>query len=236
MGDFLSIADNIRNIDERIIKSCIEASRNRDGVKLLAVTKTVDVDKIIEAIDNGVTDVGENKPQELKRKYEVIGDKVRWHMIGSLQTNKVKYIIDKVDLIHSLDRISLCEEIQKRAEHINRDINCLIQVNISREATKQGLYVEDVIPFIIKCSDDYSRIRIKGLMTIAPATASTSQIEDTFRGLKLLSDEIEALGLDNVEMRELSMGMSNDFDIAIKEGSTIVRIGTSIFGERNYNL
>lgn len=236
MGDFLSIADNIRNIDERIIKSCIEASRNRDSVKLLAVTKTVDVDKIIEAIDNGVTDVGENKPQELKRKYEVIGDKVRWHMIGSLQTNKVKYIIDKVDLIHSLDRISLCEEIQKRAEYINRDINCLVQVNISREATKQGLYVEDVVPFIIKCSGDYSRIRIKGLMTIAPATASTSQIEDTFRGLKLLSEEIEALCLDNVEMRELSMGMSNDFDIAIKEGSTIVRIGTSIFRERNYNL
>ena len=190
---------------------------------------------IEEAIESGITDVGENKPQELARKYDVIGDKVRWHQIGSLQTNKVKYIIDKVYMIHSIDRLSLCEEIQKRAEKINKTINCLIQVNISEEESKQGISKDEAIDFIKTISEKYKNIKVKGLMTMAPYTEDESIIRDTFKGLKDLSEEISRENIENVYMDELSMGMSNDFKIAVEEGSTLVRVGTSIFGERNYN-
>ena len=195
----------------------------------------MDIDAINEAIESGITDVGENKPQELARKYDVIGDKVRWHQIGSLQTNKVKYIIDKVYMIHSIDRLSLCEEIQKRAEKINKTINCLIQVNISEEESKQGISKDEAIDFIKTISEKYKNIKVKGLMTMAPYTEDESIIRDTFKGLKDLSEEISRENIENVYMDELSMGMSNDFKIAVEEGSTLVRVGTSIFGERNYN-
>ena len=154
----MSIKDNImyvrRNID--LVK---EKCNRQDEVNLMAVTKTVEADKVLEAIDAGITDIGENKPQELARKYEQIGDKVRYHLIGSLQTNKVKYIIDKVYMIHSLDRIALCEEIQKRAEKINREINCLVQVNISEEETKHGLKRNEVIDFVKEVSIKYENIK-----------------------------------------------------------------------------
>ena len=147
-----TIRENIETIKLNIKNAKETVSRSSDDITLIAVTKTVDVDKVIEAIECGVTDVGENKPQELARKYEVIGDKARWHLIGSLQTNKVKYIIDKVHMIHSLDRVGLCEEIQKRAEKIDRVIDCLVQVNISKEDSKHGLNEEDVIDFIKEVS------------------------------------------------------------------------------------
>ena len=228
------ISKNIDYIKSEIINSCKKVNRE-NGINLIAVTKTVDIDAINEAIESGITDVGENKPQELARKFDVIGDKVRWHQIGSLQTNKVKYIIDKVYMIHSIDRLSLCEEIQKRAEKINKTINCLIQVNISEEESKQGISKDEAIDFIKTISEKYKNIKVKGLMTMAPYTEDESIIRDTFKGLKDLSEEISRENIENVYMDELSMGMSNDFKIAVEEGSTLVRVGTYIFGERDYN-
>lgn len=230
-----NIKENLNYIRNNIKKSTEKSSRKENDVMLLAVTKTVDVDAIQEVIDNGITNVGENKPQELARKYDVLGDKVNWHLIGSLQTNKVKYIIDKVYMIHSLDREVLCEEIQKRAEKINRTINCLVQVNISKEESKHGLDKEDVLSFIENVSKKYKNIRIRGLMTMAPFTEDEKTVRSVFKGLKDLSINIEQKNIPNVSMEYLSMGMSNDYEIAIEEGSTLVRVGTSIFGERNYN-
>ena len=229
------IKENIQAVNEKIENAALKSNRHKDDITLLGVTKTVDTDAILEAINCGITNVGENKPQELARKYEVIGDKVKWHLIGTLQTNKVKYIIDKVSMIHSLDRESLCEEIQKRAEKIDRKIDCLVQVNISKEESKHGLEVEDAIEFIKNVSNKYKNINIKGLMTMAPFTANEDEIRKVFRGLKDLSLEIKNLNIPRVTMDELSMGMSNDYEIAIEEGATIVRVGTSIFGKRNYN-
>ncbi|SFJ01329.1 hypothetical protein SAMN02910355_0591 [Terrisporobacter glycolicus] len=230
----MSIKDNIISIKQNIDNIRKESNRQED-VNLMAVTKTVDVDKVLEAIDAGITDIGENKPQELARKYEIIGDKVRYHLIGTLQTNKVKYIIDKAYMIHSLDRIALCEEIQKRAEKIDKNINCLVQVNISKEESKHGLEEESVIDFVKNVSDNYKNIHIKGLMTMAPFIDDDEEIRKVFKSLKNLSLKINDLNLPNVEMDTLSMGMSHDYKIAIEEGATIIRVGTSIFGQRNYN-
>ncbi len=230
----MSIKENIMSIKKEI-NDIKEKCNRQDEVNLMAVTKTVDIDKVLEAIDAGITDIGENKPQELARKYDAIGDKVRYHLIGTLQTNKVKYIIDKAYMIHSLDRISLCEEIQKRAEKIDKVINCLVQVNISKEESKHGLDREEVIDFVTRVSEKYNNIRIKGLMTMAPFIEDKEKIRKVFKGLKDLSLEIKDLELPNVDMDTLSMGMSHDYVIAIEEGSTIVRVGTSIFGPRNYN-
>lgn len=231
----MSIKSNINNIKDEIESICKSSGRNPQEVNLMAVTKTVDVDAVLEAIDAGITDVGENKPQELARKYEVIGDKVNWHLIGTLQTNKVKYIINKATMIHSLDREALCEEIQKRAEKINKVMDCLVQVNISKEETKHGLYKDDVVDFVKIVSEKYKNIKIRGLMTMAPFVDDDEVLEEVFKGLKDLSLEIEALNLENVTMDTLSMGMSHDYHIAIKNGATIVRVGTAIFGPRNYN-
>lgn len=230
-----SIKENLLNIRKNIDNAAEKAQRSSREITLLAVTKTVDVDLVKEAMSNGITAAGENKPQELARKYEVIGNDLKWHLIGSLQTNKVKYIIDKVDMIHSLDRIALCDEIQKRAQKINRIINCLVQVNISQEESKHGLEEKDVVDFIKCVSKNYQNITIKGLMTMAPFTHNEEEIRQVFRRLKSLSMEIDKLNIKNVDMNELSMGMSNDYEIAIEEGATIIRVGTSIFGERNYN-
>lgn len=231
----MSIAKNLDKVRQNIKDVAQKCGRKPEEILLLGVTKTVDIDVVEEAIELGITDVGENKPQELTRKYEAIGDKVKWHQIGSLQTNKVKYIIDKVELIHSLDRISLAKEIQKRAEKEDLYINCLVQVNVSKEESKHGIYKEEVENFIRECSSNYDRIKIKGLMTMAPFDASREEIRSVFKDLKDLSVKISDMNIDNVEMKELSMGMSGDYEIAIEEGATIVRIGTSIFGKRNYN-
>ncbi|MGL5506627.1 MAG: YggS family pyridoxal phosphate-dependent enzyme [Paraclostridium sp.] len=228
------IKSNIEHIKKEISNCCKNEEKEVD-VNLIAVTKTVDVDAINIAIDAGITDVGENKPQELSRKHDIIGDKVRWHLIGSLQTNKVKYIIDKVYMIHSIDRLSLCEEIQKRAENINKTINCLVQVNISEEESKHGISKDEAIEFIKNISSNYPNIKIKGLMTMAPYTSDEYLIRSIFKGLKDLSIKISEEKIENVYMDELSMGMSNDFKIAIEEGATLVRVGTSIFGERDYS-
>lgn len=230
-----NIRENIESIRKRIADAAKRAGRDVDDIKLISVTKTVDVDKVVEAIAAGALDAGENKPQELARKYEVLGDKIRWHQIGSLQTNKVKYIIDKVCIIHSLDREGLAEEIDKRANKAGRVIDCLVQVNISGEESKHGMSREEVEPFVRLVAEKYPNIKIKGLMTMAPFDAERDEIRKVFRELKGLSDEINNMNIGNVEMKELSMGMTNDFEIAVEEGATMVRVGTAIFGKRNYN-
>ncbi|CEP81628.1 YggS family pyridoxal phosphate-dependent enzyme [Paraclostridium sordellii] len=230
-----NIKCNMIDIKNKIDKACELSNRNKEEVTLIAVSKTVDVDAIKEAINSGATDFGENKPQELARKFETIGDDVNWHLIGSLQTNKVKYIIDKVYMIHSIDRLSLCDEIQKRAEKIGKTVNCLIQVNISKEESKHGILEEDAIDFVKTIAKNYPNIRIKGLMTMAPNTDDKELVRSVFKGLKDLAIKIDKENIENISMDELSMGMSNDFEIAVEEGATFVRVGTSIFGKRNYN-
>lgn len=229
------IKGNIENIENKIDNACKVSNRNKEEVTLIAVTKTVDVDAVNEAIEAGITDVGENKPQELARKFEVIGDKVKWHLIGSLQTNKVKYIIDKVYMIHSIDRLSLCDEIQKRAEKIDRTIKCLVQINISKEESKHGIYEEEAIEFIKNISKNYPNLRIQGLMTMAPNTEDEEFVKSVFEKLKELSIKIKNENINNVSMEKLSMGMSNDYELAVQAGATYVRVGTSIFGQRKYN-
>lgn len=218
-----------KNIEEAALKT----GRSVEDITLIAVTKTVDVEVMNEAIKLGINNIGESRVQEILRKYDLIKDNPIWHMIGHLQTNKVKYIIDKIDLIHSLDRLSLAQELYKRAEQHNIFVNALIQVNIAEEDSKYGLYGDEVIPFIEEIIK-YSRIKIKGLMTIAPYAENPEEVRYVFRQLKGLSEELKKLGYPNVEMKYLSMGMTNDYKIAIEEGSNMVRIGTGIFGERNY--
>lgn len=220
-------------IEKNIEKALINSGRLNDEVEVIGVTKTVDVDQINEAISLGIKNIGENRVQELTKKYDIIGDKTNYHMIGHLQSNKVKYIIDKVKLIHSLDRMSLVKELDKRAKMNNLTINALIQVNVAEEASKYGLKVEEVIPFIEKISK-YDNIRVKGLMTIAPYAENPEDARWVFKELRKLSYTIKDKGYEHANMEILSMGMTNDYGVAIEEGSNMVRIGTGLFGKRNY--
>lgn len=228
----ISIKVNISEIENRIKETL--AKKNRfDDVTLIAVSKTQPVEKIQEVLDLNHLDMGENKVQELMDKMAILGDIPRYHMIGHLQTNKVKYIADKIHLIHSLDRISLAKEINKRAKASNRLIDCLVQVNIAKEDTKFGLYKDDVIPFIEQLLT-FEHIKVKGLMTIAPFTENEKVLRETFRGLYNLKEDIIKRGYEEISMDVLSMGMTNDYEIAIEEGSNMIRVGTGIFGKRNY--
>lgn len=228
----ISIRDNISEIENRIKETL--AKKNRfDDVTLIAVSKTQPVEKIQEVLDLNHLDMGENKVQELMDKMAILGDIPRYHMIGHLQTNKVKYIADKIHLIHSLDRISLAKEINKRAKASNRLIDCLVQVNIAKEDTKFGLCKDDVIPFIEQLLT-FEHIKVKGLMTIAPFTEDEKVLRETFRGLYNLKEDIIKRGYEEISMDVLSMGMTNDYEIAIEEGSNMIRVGTGIFGKRNY--
>ena len=191
------------------------------------------MDKINEAISLGIKDIGENRVQELTKKYDIIGDNVNYHLIGHLQSNKVKYIIDKVELIHSLDRMSLAKELDKRAKQNNLVIDTLVQVNVAEEDSKFGLKMEEVIPFIEEISK-YKNIKIRGLMTIAPYAENPEDIRWVFRDLRKLSQTIQDKGYEHANMEILSMGMTNDYIVAIEEGSNMVRIGTGLFGKRNY--
>ena len=228
----ISIKENLDTVNEKIERSLEKVGRN-DKVKLIAVTKTLGLDVIEEAIDAGATDIGENKVQELRTKIEAIEGKTNFHMIGHLQTNKVKYIFDKVELIHSLDRQSLAKEIDKRAGKMGISVDTLIQVNVAEEESKFGLKVEDVIPFIEKVLK-YENINIKGLMTMAPFTANERELRKVFRTMVGLKEKINKENYKEVSMDYLSMGMTNDYEIAIEEGSNMVRVGRAIFGERNY--
>ena len=208
------------------------SGRLGDKVHLIAVTKTVEVDKINQALELGIKNIGENRVQELVKKHDIIGDRTDYHMIGHLQTNKVRNIIGKVSLIHSLDRLSLAKELNKRAKMQNLIMDVLIQVNVAEEESKYGLKVDEVIPFLEKILA-YDNIKIKGLMTIAPFVEEPEEIRWVFRKLRKLGEAIGSKGYKDVEMKFLSMGMTNDYEIAIEEGSNMIRVGTGLFGKRN---
>ncbi|TCU71744.1 hypothetical protein EV204_106211 [Tissierella praeacuta] len=229
----ISIQGNISIIQENIEKALNRAGREGEKVELIAVTKTVDVDRINGAIGTGISDIGENKVQELEKKYDIIGDKVNYHMIGHLQTNKVKNIIGKTKLVHSLDRISLAKELDKRSRSNDIVTDVLIQVNVAEEESKFGLEVDKVLYFIEEILD-FKNIKIRGLMTIAPYTTDTMLLRNVFRTLFNLKENIINRNYNNLSMDYLSMGMTNDYELAIEEGSNIVRIGSAIFGKRNY--
>ena len=227
-----SIAAGLEQV-QREMEQAGELSPYGNKPQLIAVTKTVDVSRIEEAIACGVLAVGENRVQELLEKYAVIGDKVDWHLIGSLQTNKVKYIVDKVAMVHSLDREELAQELQKRCAAIGRTLPVLVQVNLTREESKSGFYEEDVIPFLQKAMDD-PNLAISGLMTIGLPCGDPEETRPVFRRLRELKEDIIQLALPGVEMQYLSMGMSHDYSVAITEGASFVRVGSAIFGKRFY--
>lgn len=228
-----TVKENLEKVSYLINEAKSKSKYNQD-VKLIAVSKTVDVDKVSEAADFGVIDFGENKPQELLRKAEVFPS-YNWHQIGTLQKNKVKHIIDKVKLIHSLDSVDLAKEIDKRAKDKDITIQCLIQINISKEESKHGLDENSVVEFVKQVSENYKNIIIKGLMGMAPYEAEKENTRIYFKKMKELMSLINSKNINGVILDELSMGMSNDYQIAIEEGATMVRLGTVIFGERIYN-
>lgn len=227
------IKTNLAEVEANICKACETAGRERDSVTLIAVSKTKPVSMLQEVYDTNIRDFGENKVQEICDKFEVLPKDIHWHMIGHLQTNKVKYLIGKTCLIHSVDSYKLAQEIEKQAAKHNVIIDILIEVNIANEATKFGLAKEEVIS-LVKQIAALEHVRIKGLMTIAPYVENPEENRLYFRQIKQLSVDIDNQNIDNVSMNILSMGMSGDYMVAIEEGSTMVRVGTSIFGERVY--
>lgn len=229
------LKDRLEEVEERIQEACRRAGRDRSEVTLIAVSKTKPAEVLKEAYDLGIRVFGENKVQELTEKYEVLPKDIRWHMIGHLQTNKVKYIADKVELIHSVDSLKLAETIDKEAAKRNRTIDILVEVNVAEEESKFGLKVEEVIPFIEKVAG-FSHINVRGLMTIAPFVENPENNRSVFADLRKLSVDITEKNIDNVNVSILSMGMTNDYEVAIEEGATMVRVGTGIFGARNYNI
>lgn len=228
------ITENIRNVKKDISGAAAECGRGEESVLLIAVTKTYGAEDINEAIDAGITDIGENRVQEILEKYDKIKP-VRWHLIGHLQKNKVKYIIDKVEMIHSVDSLALAEEINKQAEKIGKVQKILIQVNVSGEESKFGIgpsECEDLCQRISKLKN----VQINGLMTIAPFTEDRELLNKVFQGLKQISLDISSKNMDTVIMDQLSMGMTHDFPEAIRNGATMVRVGTAIFGKRDYSM
>jgi len=223
----MRVAEKLKQINQQINEACLKVHRTADEVKLIAVTKYVSTERASEALDAGIKNLGENRDDGLLEKWEVLKDKPHWHYIGTLQTRKVKNIIDKVDYIHSLDRLSLAEEINKRANH---KVKCLVQVNISGEESKHGLSPDEAISFIGSLQP-FENISVEGLMTMAPFTDDEQILRDCFRKLRELRDQVQALHLNFAPCTELSMGMSGDFTIAIEEGATMVRIGTALVGE-----
>lgn len=230
----LGIKSNIEKIVERVSKVCDKIQKNIDDITIIAVSKTVDWKKARQAIDAGILNLGENRVQELVSKYENLENlNANWHMIGHLQKNKVKYIIDKVKLIHSVESFELASEIDKRAKQNNIVANILIEINVGEEESKFGISKDNAVNFV-KSLESFENIKINGIMTVAPYSENPENIRWVFKEMKNLYDVISKLNSNNIEMKYLSMGMTNDFEIAIEEGSNMVRIGTAIFGERKY--
>ena len=229
------ILENIKQVEENIIKSCEKVGRDPKEVTLIAVSKTKPYTAIEEALPSGVLDYGENKVQELTEKYEILPKNIRWHMIGHLQRNKVKYLVGKVELIHSVDSLRLANQIETEFAKKNEIANILIEVNMANEESKFGITSETTEQLVREISK-LEHVRIKGLMTIAPYTDNPETNRVYFRNMKKLSVDIAEKNIDNVSMNVLSMGMTGDYQVAIEEGATMVRVGTGIFGERNYNI
>ncbi|MGD0278859.1 MAG: YggS family pyridoxal phosphate-dependent enzyme [Smithella sp.] len=225
------IAANISKIKQRINAAAARCNRVPDSIKLLAVTKTVSPFAVQQAINAGIMVLGENYVQEAKEKMAVIEQRVQWHMIGHLQTNKAKYAVNLFDYIHSVDHMELAKEINKRAGLINRKINILIEINVSGEKTKDGISAAKAVE-LVKDVSLLGNVSVKGLMTMAPYSANPENSRPFFSELRNLQNNIISEGITNIQMEELSMGMTDDFEIAIEEGATMIRIGRAIFGER----
>ncbi|MBQ2613836.1 MAG: YggS family pyridoxal phosphate-dependent enzyme [Clostridia bacterium] len=228
----MDIRENLEQVQKEIVSAALDAGRNPKDVRLIAVSKTKPLSMVEEAADCGMMDFGENRPQELAEKQAQRPD-LRWHQIGQLQKNKVRHIIDKVALIHSVDSLSLAEEIEKRAGVIDKIQDILIQVNISGEESKSGVKPEEAAE-LCRAISTLSHIRIRGLMTISVQGMSDEENFALFSRLRELAQEIDALKLDGVSMQELSMGMTHDFLPAIRAGATMIRVGSGIFGVREY--
>lgn len=229
------VTDNLKKVEENIKAACDRAGRDRSEVTLIAVSKTKPVPMLMEAYDDGIRIFGENKVQELTGKIDEMPKDIEWHMIGHLQRNKVKYIAGRVALIHSVDSFRLAEEINIQAKKHGVIIPILIEVNVADEESKFGVMLSDAEELVKECAS-LDGITIKGLMTIAPFVENPEDNRDVFKALKDKSVDIAAKKYDNVNMDVLSMGMTNDYEVAIEEGATMVRVGTGIFGARNYNI
>ena len=227
------ITENYRYVRGRIDEACRRAGRNPQDVTLIAVSKTKPVSMIEELLPEGVLDFGENNPQELKEKYELLPKNLRFHMIGHLQRNKVKYIIESACMIHSVDSLRLAETIQEEAAKHDRIMPVLVEVNIAQEESKFGLTAGETANFVREIAK-FPNLCVKGLMTIAPFVENPEDNRVHFRNLYNLFIDIKAGNIDNVDMCILSMGMTNDYEVAVEEGATHVRVGTGIFGVRNY--
>lgn len=228
----MSIKKNIDALREEIMESSLKVNKAPEEIILVAVTKTVDVNRIKEVVDEGILNIGENRIQEAKLKYSYLSSlNITLHMVGHLQTNKVKDAVQIFSLIHSVDSFRLAKEIDKESKKINKVTSVLLEVNVSNEPTKFGFKCEEVLPFL-KEAEELDSLKILGLMTVAPLLEVREEVRPVFRGLKNLFDEIKKFSFKNVKMQYLSMGMSSDFKIAIEEGANMIRIGTAIFGER----
>jgi pyridoxal phosphate enzyme (YggS family) len=222
----VDVAANLEMINQNINEACARSNRKSEELTIIGVTKYVTIERTIEAIEAGIENIGENRNEGFLEKYNQIGTRAKWHFIGSLQSRKVKDIIDKVDVLHSLDRLSLAKEINKRA---SKRVDCFIQVNVSGEQSKHGLAPEEVLPFIENLAA-YEKVHIIGLMTMAPHIDDEEKIRSVFRQLSVLRDSIQSLNYDHAPCSFLSMGMSNDYEIAIEEGATHIRIGSNLVG------
>jgi pyridoxal phosphate enzyme (YggS family) len=231
MDTMTDIGANLRRVRERLARAAERSGRRPEAVKLIAVTKNVPVEIIRAGLAEGITALGENRVQEARAKVAALGRAAEWHFIGHLQTNKVKYLADWVDLIHSLDRIRLAEELEKQGARTGRVWPVLLQVNLAGEGTKFGLAEAEVRPFLERVAG-YRHLRVLGLMTIGPAVAEPEEARPVFRRLRLLAEAIAGERWPGVSMEHLSMGMSGDFEVAVEEGATMVRVGTAIFGPR----
>ena len=227
------ITENIKLVREQIERKCLEIGRNPKEIRLIAVSKNFSTDDINSAFENGIEDFGENKAQELISKFDVLGNKVTWHFIGHLQKNKAKFVARAAEYIHSVDSLSLANEINKRAGQVNKIQKILLQFKTSEEETKSGIETEEELIGIVEGSGKLKNVEPIGLMTIAPFTDSEQEIRKSFKYLRKLKDEFNRSGFKNI--KELSMGMTSDFEIAIEEGATMLRIGSAIFGQRDYS-
>ncbi len=227
------IEANIENIRQRIVAAAARANRDPSGIRLMAVSKTVEPQRIRRALDAGISLLGENYVQEAREKIPTVGRSAEWHMIGHLQTNKAKYVVHLFDWIHSVDRLDLARELDKRAGQHNRLLNVLVEVNVSGEASKNGAPPSGVLELVRQIST-LPNLTVRGLMTMPPYSDNPENSRPYFQALRRLRDEINAAAVPNVRMDELSMGMTDDFEVAIEEGATIIRVGRAIFGERHY--
>ncbi len=227
------VAENLKIVESKIQAACERAGRNRDEVTLICVTKTKPLEMLEEAYAEGEREFGENRVQEIQKKQPELEKDIHWHMIGHLQKNKAKYLMDKVVMIHSIDNVALAEAVNKEALKAGIVMPVLIEVNVAEEDTKFGVTVEETEPLIREISG-LPGIHVSGLMTIAPYTEDPETNRVYFRRLRDLSVDIRNKSIDNVDMNVLSMGMTGDYEVAIEEGATHIRVGTGIFGERQY--